>query len=598
MSAADVSITDEAPSESRRALEDARLRAEELRSEIRYHDHRYHVLSEPEIGDTEYDRLLRSLLDLEAEFPEFVTPDSPTQRVAGTPVAEFGVVEHREPMLSLGNVFDSDELRAWYARLQRELDLDDVALVCEPKIDGLAISLVYEDGALTVGATRGDGLRGEDITQNLRTIRALPLSTRLSSPPPAFEVRGEVYMSKAEFARLNDERAAAGEQLYMNPRNTAAGSLRQLDPAVTAQRGLELFMYQIGWVEGAEPPSRQSEALEWMSRAGFPTNPHARRVDDIEAAARLCEEWRERRDDLDYVIDGVVVKVDEFSLQRQLGSVGREPRWATAYKFPAEQAVTRLLRIDVSVGRTGVLTPFAVLEPVFVGGATVSVATLHNEDQVHQKDVRPRDDVIVQRAGDVIPEVVGPVLSRRKGRRLRRFKMPTTCPSCGTAVTKDEEAAATYCPNRRCPAQIARRVEHFTSRGAMDIEGFGEKLSHRLTKCRQTRVDHVPDDREVNAHIVVAEHVAESGCLLPGNLGVLVPEFLGETLGGLADDLKVPHHGVLGLVVRHEGVTTVGRVLLDLCDGIEDVLEIGLVFLQRGTASSSTRCLTRGLRPR
>ena len=470
------------PDPERRDLERARLYVEELRERIRYHDNRYHVLNQPEIGDSEYDQLYRELVDLEAEFPELVTPDSPTQRVAGAPVEAFGVVEHREPMLSLGNVFDADELRAWHERVRRLLEIDDFALVCEPKIDGLAISLVYRDGKLEVGATRGDGLHGEDITTNLRTIRSIPLAVTLDDTPPAFEVRGEVYMTRTEFERLNEERVAAGEALYMNPRNTAAGSLRQLDPQITAQRRLELFLYQAGWVEGAAHQPSQWVALEWMASAGFPTNSLARRVDTIDEAVTFCEEWRDRRDELEYAIDGVVVKVDELELQRQLGSVGREPRWATAYKFPAEQAITRLLAIQVSVGRTGVLTPFAALDPVFVGGANVAVATLHNEAQVHKKDVRAGDDVIVQRAGDVIPEVVGPVLSRREGRRLRRFRMPEDCPRCKTPVIKDPDGAAHYCPNRECPAQVARLVEHYASRGAMDIEGLGETLAYRLVE--------------------------------------------------------------------------------------------------------------------
>ena len=472
-----------------RDLEAARLQVEELRSLVRYHEHRYHVLNDPEIGDSEFDAHYRELVDIEERFPELVTPDSPTQRVGGQVAEAFDVVEHREPMLSLSNVFDADELRAWYERVQRLLEIEQFALVCEPKIDGLAISLVYEQGRFAVGATRGDGLRGEDITANLRAIRAVPLAVQLEQPPPAFEVRGEVFMTKAEFERLNAERAEAGEPLYMNPRNTAAGSLRQLDPAVTRGRRLELILYQAGWTEGADPPPGQWAALEWMRAAGFPTSAYAERFEDLEAATAFCESWVRRRDELPYAIDGVVVKVDELSLQRQLGTVGREPRWATAYKFPAEQAVTRLHEIQVSVGRTGVLTPFAVLEPVVVGGARVSIATLHNADQVAAKGLLIGDDVIVQRAGEVIPEVVGPVLSRRRGRakELLAFAMPERCPVCGTPVVKDPDGPAYYCPNLSCPPRVARTVEHFASRGAMDIEGFGETLAARLTELGLVR---------------------------------------------------------------------------------------------------------------
>ena len=477
--------------EPRGAHEAARSDSEELRSLVRYHEHRYHVLDDPEIGDSEYDALYRRLVDLEARFPELITPDSPTQRIGGAVAEGFDVVEHREPMLSLSNAFDGDELRAWYARVLRLLEVESVALVCEPKIDGLAISLVYRDGVLEVGATRGDGLRGEDITANLRTVREIPLRVHGDDIPPAFEVRGEVYLSREEFDRLNAQIARANAELaegkrpqplYMNPRNTAAGSLRQLDPKVTKQRRLQLFVYQMGWTEGAAPPASQSAALDWLREAGFPINPHAQRFEGIDDAVAFCEAWVRRRDELPYAIDGVVVKVDDVGEQRQLGVVGREPRWATAYKFPAEQAVTRLRDIQVSVGRTGALTPFAVLEPVVVGGARVSVATLHNAEQVQAKGLLIGDDVIVQRAGEVIPEVVGPVLAAREGREdeLRPFEAPERCPVCETPVVTDGPSAR--CPNLRCPPRVARTVEHFASRGAMDIEGFGEKLAARLTE--------------------------------------------------------------------------------------------------------------------
>ena len=495
------------------ADEAARREIEELRPLVRYHEHRYHVLDDPEIGDSGYDALYRRLVDLEARFPELIAPDSPTQRVGGAVAEGFAVVEHREPMLSLSNAFDGDELRAWYARVLRLLEVESAALVCEPKIDGLAISLVYRDGALEVGATRGDGLRGEDITANLRTVRAIPLRVHSDDAPPAFEVRGEVYLSREEFDRLNAEIARANAELaegkrpqplYMNPRNTAAGSLRQLDPAVTAQRRLQLFVYQRGWTEGAAPPASQWSALEWLRAAGFPTNPHAQRFEGVDDAVAFCEDWAHLRGRLAYAIDGVVVKVDDVGQQRQLGVVGREPRWATAYKFPAEQAVTRLRDIQVSVGRTGALTPFAVLEPVVVGGARVSVATLHNAEQVQAKGLLIGDDVIVQRAGEVIPEVVGPVLAAREAREheLRPSGAPRSCTECGAPAIADPrlhverlllicpdcrtptvvDGPAVYCPNLRCPKRVARTVEHFASRGAMDIEGFGEKLAASLTE--------------------------------------------------------------------------------------------------------------------
>lgn len=463
----------------------ARARAEALRAEILQHDRRYYEQASPTIGDNQYDTLVGELRDLEATHPDLITPDSPTQRVSGRPAEGFAVVEHREPMLSLGNVFGRGELLAWHQRLVRLTERADFAFVCEPKIDGLAIALVYRDGRFVQGSTRGDGSRGENITPNLETIRSLP--KRVTTPkgttlPAAFEARGEVYLSKAEFARLNEQRAANGEQLYMNPRNTAAGSLRQLDASITASRRLDLFTYQLGWVDGERPATTHHEAIEWLKSLGFPTNPLAQRFTSIDEVATFCEGWATKRDALDYEIDGVVVKVDDFALQRALGVVGREPRWAVAWKFPAEQAVTRLREIQVSVGRTGVLTPFAALEPVFVGGANVGMATLHNFDHVRALDVREGDDVIVQRAGDVIPQVVGPVLASRVGREheLLVFQMPDACPVCGAPVEHDEGEAAYYCSNPDCPVRLARSLEHFTGRGALDIEGFGEVMCATL----------------------------------------------------------------------------------------------------------------------
>ncbi|MEX2445890.1 MAG: NAD-dependent DNA ligase LigA [Dehalococcoidia bacterium] len=545
------------PEAEQRDLEEARQRVEELRSLIRYHDHRYYVLQEPEVGDSQYDALFRELRDLEERFPELEEPDSPTRRVAGEPVEGFEPVIHREPMLSLDNVFNAEELNAWHGRVTRLLDRPDGAglgFVCEPKIDGLAISLVYEGGRFVQGATRGDGARGEDITANLRTLRSLPLV--LDAPPDtlprAFEVRGEVYMSKAEFARLNEERRETGEQLYMNPRNTAAGSLRQLDPRITATRRLDVFIYQLGWVDGTRPAASHSEAMAWLGDLGLPTNPLAQSFATVEEAAAFCEEWVERRDALDYEIDGVVVKVDSYTLQRQLGVVGREPRWAVAWKFPAEQAVTRLRSIEVSVGRTGVLTPFADLEPVFVGGANVSVATLHNADHLRSLDIRTGDDVIVQRAGDVIPQVVAPVLSRREGREeeLREFEMPATCPVCSGPVSRNPDEAAYYCRNRACPAQLARQVEHFASRGALDIEGLGEKWAFRLVDLGlvQTLADiyALPSKRE---ELLALDRVGEKS--------------LDALFAQIERSKQQPLHRLLiGLGIRHVGSETARALAL------------------------------------
>jgi DNA ligase (NAD+) len=464
-----------------RQLQEAKLRVEELRSQIAYHDYRYYVLDSPEISDAEYDELMRELRRLEEQHPELITPDSPTQRVSGQPVEAFGIVEHRVPLLSLANAFNEEELHAWHRRAAGLVENERFDMVCEPKIDGLAVALVYENGSFVQGATRGDGLRGENITQNLRTIRSVPLTVRGDGLPPRFEVRGEAYMTRHGFEQLNEERAEEGQPLFANPRNAAAGSVRQLDPRVTARRPLDVFIYQLGWADGPTPESHW-EAMQWLGSLGFRINPNTARFHSLDEVARHCQQWAEKRESLDYDIDGVVVKIDDIGLQRALGFVGREPRWAVAYKFPPTQATTRLLDIGVNVGRTGSLNPYAVLEPVRVGGATVKLATLHNEDDIRRKDIRVGDTVIVQRAGEVIPQVVGPVVSRRTGQE-RPYSIPKKCPECGTPVVRPEGEAMSYCPNRACPAQAFRFLTHFVSRGAMDIDGVGESLSMALLKA-------------------------------------------------------------------------------------------------------------------
>ncbi len=460
-----------------RALYAARERVEQLRAKIAHHDYRYYSLDAPEISDAAYDQLMRELRRLEEEHPELIAPDSPTQRVGGQPVAAFDVVEHRVPLLSLGNAFSPDDLRAWHRRISALAERDSFAMVCEPKIDGLAVALVYEQGKLVRGATRGDGRHGEDVTTNLRTVRTIPLSVPAAAVP-AFEVRGEVYLSEKAFEQINNERAEAGQPLFANPRNCAAGSLRQLDPKVTASRPLDIWVYGIGWSHGALPPGHW-EAMQWLTALGFRVNPESARMDTLDAVIERCLAWQEERERLPYDIDGVVVKVDDFALQDRMGVVGREPRWAIAYKFPPKQAHTRLLSIAVNVGRTGSLNPFAMLEPVRVGGTTVKMATLHNEDDILRKDIRVGDTVIVQRAGDVIPQVVGPVLSLRTGAE-QPFTMPSRCPSCGAAVVRPPGEAMSYCPNQACPAQRFRLLTHFASKGAMDIDGVGEALCSAL----------------------------------------------------------------------------------------------------------------------
>ena len=410
-------------------VQEARLAAEELRSQVNYHDYLYFVKDAPEISDAEYDELMRRLRAIEEHYPELITPDSPTQRVSGGPVEAFGVVQHREPLLSLANAFNFEELRAWHKRASGLAEADAFEMVVEPKIDGLAVALVYEGGRFVQGATRGDGTRGENITENLRTIRSIPMQLR-AEVPARFEVRGEVYMSKVAFERLNSRRADRGEPLFANPRNAAAGSVRQLDPRVTASRRLDIWVYMLGWTEDGRRPGTHSEALQWLSGLGFRINPHIARFQELEAIHRHYQQWVDKRHELEYEIDGLVVKIDSLELQDRLGTVGREPRWAIAYKFPPIQATTKLKSIEINVGRTGSLNPYAVLEPVQVGGVILKQATLHNEDDVRRKDIRIGDTVIVQRAGDVIPQVVGPVVGKRTGEE-REFAMPKRCPACG-----------------------------------------------------------------------------------------------------------------------------------------------------------------------
>ena len=453
-------------------VQEAEVKAEELRSEIHIHDYLYYVKTEPSISDAEYDELMRRLRKIEEHYPELISPDSPTQRV-GERVAEgFGVVDHREPMLSLANVFNFGELERWHERASRLAGTPDFRFVCEPKIDGLAVALVYEKGRFVQGATRGDGLRGENITENLRTIRSIPMQVQGKSFPDRFEVRGEVYMPKAAFERLNIERGERGEPLFANPRNAAAGGVRQLDPKMTAQRRLDIWVYQLGWADGGDPPDTHWETLRWLGKMGFRVNPQIKRLDTIREVEVFYKQWEEQRHTLDYEIDGMVVKIDNKALWDELGYVGREPRWAIAYKFPPIQATTKLKRIAVNVGRTGSLNPFAILEPVQVGGVIVKQATLHNEEDIRRKDIRVGDTVIVQRAGDVIPQVVGPVLSKRTG-KPRKYRLPDRCPVCGSEAIRPEGEAMAYCSNISCPAQMFRWITHFT--GVMDIEGLGEK---------------------------------------------------------------------------------------------------------------------------
>jgi DNA ligase (NAD+) len=455
-------------------------RVEELRRELEHHLHRYHILDDPEISDADYDRLYDELVALEEANPELVTPDSPTQRVGAPPSDRFTKVDHLAPMGSLEKVTTGEALGKWADDVRKRLDSDEpVAYVIEPKIDGSAVSLVYEEGRFVRGATRGDGFRGEEITVNLRTIRSIPLSLRLApgeAPPPVVEVRGEVYFPLSGFRDLNERLVSEGKKSAPNPRNAAAGTLRQLDSSITAARPLAIWVYGSGYREGVEVET-QWKLLEWLRERGFRTNPYSERLETIEEVAEACRAWESRRIDLDYEIDGIVIKVDSIDQQRRLGALHSRPRWARAFKWAPLTAQTKLSKIHIRVGRTGNLNPWAQLEPVHVGGVTVSTATLHNQEDINRKDIREGDTVIVQRAGDVIPQVVGPVLPHAKG--TKPFRMPAKCPLCGAGVVKPEGEVMHRCPNRACPSRGLETLINWVS-AAMDIEGVGEQFIRRL----------------------------------------------------------------------------------------------------------------------
>ncbi len=468
---------------------------EALRAEIRYHEERYYVLYDPEISDTEFDRLLRRLAALEAAHPELVTPDSPTQRVAGRPADRIDTVEHETPMLSLDNAYEEAELISFDERVRKGLAQDGdtpVSYVAELKIDGLSIALHYRNGLLRRGVTRGDGVRGEDVTPNVRAIRGIPLGLRTHVPGDV-EVRGEIYLPRASFDRMNDERAEMGAPPYANPRNAAAGTMRTLDALLVARRGLGAYLYQLveprndGGV-GQTMPLGHAAALDQLAGWGLPVERHWQRCEGIVDVIAYCRRWADERRELPFDIDGVVVKVDTLSDRARLGQTAKFPRWAMAFKFPAEQATTRLLRIEVNVGRTGAVTPYAVLEPVRLAGTTVRMATLHNAEDVARKDVRPGDYVLVEKGGDIIPKVVKPILSRRPaGEVLPPFVMPTTCPVCGTPLDRGEQEVVWRCPNHQCPAKIRRGLLHFAGRRAMNIEGLGESLVDQLVEVGLVR---------------------------------------------------------------------------------------------------------------
>jgi len=530
---------------------DAQTLIDELRAQIRRHEELYYIHSSPEISDAEFDRLVHELERLEEQHPDLVTPDSPTQRVAGRPTEGFPTVEHLSQMLSLDNAYDEDDLRAFDERLRRGAGLGDaaVAYVAELKIDGLSIALTYENRRLIRGATRGDGLRGEEVTPNVRTIRSIPLTLR-GGPTSRFEVRGEVFLPRASFERINQERADGGEPLYANPRNVAAGTMRNLDPALVGRRGLKAFVYQyVGPTDAA--PTHHFELLASMREWGLPVEAHASMCLGIDEVIAFCREWDTKRKDLEFDTDGVVIKLADLALRERLGTTAKFPRWATAFKFPAQQQHTKLLRIEVNVGRTGANTPYAVLEPVFVAGSTVSMATLHNAEDIARKDLREGDTVVIEKAGDVIPRVVAPVLSLRPA-DSKPWVMPTTCKACGSALKRDEEEVVWRCENASCPARLRRSLEHFASRTAMNIEGLGESLVDQLIE--QELVHDFADLYALTAsqleNLVVVPREPRSERAVPRKLGKVGRNVVAQIENSKQNDLS---RLVYALGIRHVG---------------------------------------------
>ena len=573
---------------------DPQQRLNELRDAIRHHEERYYIHNAPEISDDEFDRLLHELERLEAEHPDLVTADSPTQRVAGRPVEGFEEVDHLAPMLSLDNAYNEDELREFDDRVRRAAGLGDraVAYVAELKIDGLSIALTYEGGRLVRGATRGNGTRGEVVTANVRTIRAIPLALR-QAPDSRMEIRGEVYLPRASFERMNREREEAGEPLFQNPRNAAAGTMRNLDAALVSKRLLGAFVYQLvsspapadaGSPEGLRYESHAG-TLEALTAWGLPVERHWKRCESIDDVIAFCQEWGERRRSLDFDTDGVVVKVDDLALREKLGRTAKFPRWATAFKFPAQQAHTKLLRIDVNVGRTGAVTPYAVLEPVFVAGSTISMATLHNAEDIARKDIRPGDTVVIEKAGDVIPKVVAPISSLRPA-DAEPWVMPTTCPECGSTLRRDEEEVVWRCENSSCPARLRRSLEHFASRSAMNIEGLGASLVDQLIE--QRLVSDFSDVYHLEAstleNLVVAPKDPKSDRAVPRKLGKVGRNVFEQIERSKANDLS---RLIYALGIRHIGekaaatiarhLRTMDAVLDATVEALQAVPEIGPV---------------------
>ncbi len=552
------------------AMTTAQARAQELRTQIDHHNYLYYVLDRPEITDGQYDALMKELRELERECPDLVTPESPTQRVGAEPAEGFEPVEHARPMLSLSNAFDEEEFYAWHRRVATLLERHDFELVCELKFDGLAVALTYENGRFVQGSTRGNGLVGENVTSNLRTIRSIPLRLLSGRPPLQMEVRGEVYFPKSLFSKFNEERVVRGEPAYANPRNTAAGSLRQLDPRATATRPLDIFIYSLGDTDPGAAPDTHWDTLEFLRELGFKVSDHNRLVSTPQQVVDYYRQWVEQAEGLDVAADGVVVKVNRSDYQTHLGVVGREPRWAVAYKFPATQSVTRLLDVRFNVGRTGSINPYAVLEPVDINGATVKQATLHNEDYVRSKDLRIGDWVIVERAGEVIPQIVAAIADRRNGDEVKP-EFPLDCPKCDQPVARSEDEAMSYCINASCSEQLVRSLEHFVSKGAMDIEGLGGKQVQLLVE--QDMVADVADLYTLDKDALLElDRMAEKSVT---NLLAAVERSKQRPLARLISALGIRHVGseVAELLARH--FPTIDALSAATQEDLESVPTIG-----------------------
>ena len=561
-------------------------RIRELGDVIRHHEERYYIHNDPQISDEEFDRLLHELEKLEAAHPDLVAADSPTQRVAGRPVEGFETVEHLAPMLSLDNAYNDEELKAFDERVRKGGARADAAYVAELKIDGLSIALTYDDGRLVRGATRGDGGRGEDVTANVRTIRAIPLRLR-GGAGGRMEIRGEVYLPRASFERTNCEREKAGDPLFANPRNAAAGTMRNLDPALVAKRRLAAFVYQLVRVDdgrseaGARTAATHGDDLTALTSWGLPVEPHWKRCSGIDEVIAFCREWGDRRRTLDFETDGVVIKVDDLALRQRLGATAKFPRWATAFKFPAQQATTTLTGIDVNVGRTGAVTPYAVLEPVKLAGSTISMATLHNAEDIARKDLREGDRVLIEKGGDVIPKVVKAILPHPEG--SQPWQMPLACPVCGSALRRDVEEVVWRCPNASCPARLRRSLDHFASRSAMNVEGLGESLVDQLVATELVR-----DFADV--YQLTADRLADlerMGRKSAANVMAQIERSKANDLSRLIYALGIRHVGEKAAATLARNFRTMDRLLDASADALQSVTEIGPVAAPTGTVAVS-----------